>query len=624
MKRFIHIYLILSVVFIKGQSIDTSNSLKAFVKTTNSEIKNGKFSKTEKIPKLSEIRNNENLSNILEDQSINYIKNYGPGNLSSISSRGGNAQQTSVIYKDFILNNPLNGIVDFSSIPAVFFNSIDIIYGLPSSNWGNGGVAGGVLLDDVSIKDYNQYLEYGNTFGSFNQKTNYLKFGFKNKKTINSFKVYHQNSLNDYNFNNPNNELTKQKNAAIKNLSYMGETKLIINENNNLSLIYFGQNLDREIPPSLFEGHTNAKQIDDNHRLFFNYSHFGKKNKLSVKSAYYNEKNTYLDSGRSINSHNPIESYINQLEFKTIYDQNHNFTFNLTNSYSTSNGLNYEEKVKINRTALTGSYIFQNKGWNQLLNVRFIINERKITPLTFSYALNRTVNDKSIFLNFGKVFRLPSINDLYWNPGGNIELLPEQGYSSDLGLKWDIKTNNYQINFSTSIYSRWIDNWIQWQPNGNYWSAQNIKEVWSRGIETNTNLITEYKQITALFNLKTAYNMSTNRELFNENPSLLGKQLTYCPHYKAVFKASFAYKKLHLTYLHNYTGYRFTSSDNNYFLPAFHLGRLFLSSDFKVKNQTVKVFYKLNNLYNIDYQLIINRPMPLINQEIGLNIKINK
>ena len=85
MKRFIHIYFILSVIIVNGQSIDTINSLKVFVKSTNSEIKNGKFSKTEKITKLSEIRNNENIGEILEIQSINYIKNYGPGNLSSIS-----------------------------------------------------------------------------------------------------------------------------------------------------------------------------------------------------------------------------------------------------------------------------------------------------------------------------------------------------------------------------------------------------------------------------------------------------------------------------------------------------------------------------------------------------------
>ena len=624
MRRFIHIYFILSAITLNGQSIDTSNSLKAFVKTTNSAIKNGNFSKTEKILKLSEARNNENLGEVLQGQSINYIKNYGPGNLSSISSRGGNAQQTTVIYEDFILNNPLNGIVDFSTIPVVFFNSVDIIYGLPSSNWGNGGVAGAVILDNVETNNYNQYLEYGNTFGSFNQKTNYLKFGLKNKKTVNSFKIHHQNSLNNYPFINPNNETTKQENAAIKNISYMGETKFLINKKNNLSLIYFGQNLEREIPPSIYEGFTNAKQIDNNHRIFLNYSHFGNNNKLSLKSAYYNEKNTYLDSARSINSYNPCESYINQLEYKTIYEKNHNFTLNITNSNSNSNGLNYEEKVKINRTSLTGSYIFKNTKWNQLVNVRFLLNEQKITPLTFSYALSKKVNNKSVFINFGKVYRLPSINDLYWNPGGNSELSPEQGYSTDLGIKWNIKTSNYQINFSPNIYSRWIDNWIQWQPNGNHWSALNIKKVWSRGIETNTNLITEFSHIKALFNLKTSYNMSTNIELFNENPSSLGKQLTYCPHYKAVFKASFSFKKLHLTYLHNYTGYRFTSSDNSYFLPAFQLGRLFLSSDLKVKKQTVKIFYKLNNLYNVDYQLIINRPMPLINQEIGLNININK
>lgn len=624
MKKLICIYFIICSFAAKSQTFDSTKSLKAFVKTTNYIIKDGIFSKTDKLASEVGISTNENLGDILQDQSINYLKNYGPGNLSSISSRGGNAQQTSLIYKDFVLNNPLNGIVDFSSIPACFFNDINIIYGLPSSNWGNGGLAGAILLENNNQTIHKSEIEYGNTFGSFNQKTNYLKLSFKENRFTHSTKIFHKTATNNYPFKNQNLEIDRQINSAINHTAIMSESNLILNENNHLNVVYFGQKLNREIPPSLYEGLTNAFQKDINHRIFFSYTKLEEKFKMNLKSAFYDEKNTYIDSTRSIYGYNPCKSLINQIELKSIVPKAHNFSVNLTNSNAFSNGLNYNQKVSINRFSLTGTYVYKKRNWNQLLNIRVLADENFLTPLTFSYGLNKIVNNNSLYFNVGKVYRLPSINDLYWSPGGNQELLPEEGYSIDLGFKWKKDINKKTLFFSPSIYSRWINNWIQWQPSGNFWSAMNIKKVWSRGIETNTDFYSLIHNLKLHLNLKTSYNLSTNVEVLNDNQALINSQLMYCPHYKAVIKVSLSLKTLHLTYYHNYTGYRFTSSDNTSFLPAFHLGRISLSSEFKIKAQAFKIFYKLNNLYNSNYQLIINRPMPLINHEIGINLRLHK
>jgi iron complex outermembrane receptor protein len=623
MKRNLIILFTLLTYLSYSQINDSISSLKTFTKTTNKIIKNGKFSHTNHISEISQIRNNENIGNILQSQSTNYLKSYGPGNLSSISSRGGNAQQTSLIYKDFVLNNPLNGIVDFSSIPMVFFNSIDIIYGLPSSNWGNGGLASAVILENKNYAE-NKFIEYGNVFGSFGQKTNFLNLGVKNSKISSYIKIFHQKITNDFRFNDHESQLKRQTNASINHLAFMGETNIYFNNKNNLSIVYFGQNLDREIPPSNYEGFTNAKQEDDNHRLFLNYTHLKSNSKWSFKTAYYNEENNYIDSVRSIYGYNPATSIINQLDFKTLLKSNHNITVNLTNSNSFSNGKNFNSTIELNRTALTGSYIYKKKTWQQLLNFRILLNEGEITPLTYSYALNKTLNNASIFLNFGKVFRLPSINDLFWNPGGNDNLSPEQGYSSDIGFKWKTKLNNTFLSFSSSIYSRNIEDWIQWYPSGGYWSAMNIKKVWSRGIETSSSIKSQFRAIDFKLDFKTSYNLSTNIEIFNGDKSTINKQLIYSPFYKGVINASISFKNLNLSYLHNYTGYRFTTNDNNSYLPSFHIGKIYLSSDILIKNQFVKIFYKIHNIYNVDYQLIINRPMPLINHEIGINIKIKK
>ena len=60
----------------------------------------------------------------------------------------------------------------------------------------------------------------------------------------------------------------------------------------------------------------------------------------------------------------------------------------------------------------------------------------------------------------GKVYRFPTINDLYWNPGGNRNLNPENGYSADFGLLWTKNYPNTKLYFEPTIYSRWIEDWI--------------------------------------------------------------------------------------------------------------------------------------------------------------------
>lgn len=622
-KLFIlYFFNLVSIVGI-NQLNDTTSILEVFTKTTEKEIKNGRFSKTDSFKIISDARNNESLSTVLQNESINYVKSYGPGNLSSISSRGGNAQQTALVYNNFILNNPLNGIADLSAFPMVFFNSVDVIYGLPSSNWGNGGLSGAIILSDEYLLTNGFQVDFGSTIGSFKQRTNFFKMVLKSIKSETKLKIYHQNALNNHTFLDQNLDLKNQTNSRYKQIALMFENKIKFNKKNTLGVSYFGQKLDRQIPPTLYESYSNATQRDINHRVFLKYKHTGKKGMISFQSAYYNEDNFYEDSLKSIYGHNPSESFINQVEYKSLSSKN-NFSINLTNSNASSKSLNYEKKVAINRTALTTSYIVNKKGWKHLFNTRFLMDNGEVSPMTYSYGLSKIFKKINFFTNIGKVYRLPTINDLYWNPGGNINLKAENGFSSDFGFKIKINKSNYVLIFEPNVYSRWIDNWIQWQPNGAYWSPLNIKNVWSRGLETTSKANVKYKKYKLNFQLKTAYNLSTNTSSKNENSSIIDKQLIYTPHYKFVFKTVLSYKSISLTYLHDYTGYRFTSSDNNNFMPSFNIGRVFINYNFSIKNNETSIFYKANNIYNSNYQMILNRPMPLLNHEIGINISINK
>lgn len=607
-----------------SQIVDTSKHLQTFEKRTSNFLINKDFLKSNKKLPLTQERSNESIDQILEGETINYLKHYGPGTLSSISTRGGNAQQTSLIYNDFVLNNPLNGMVDFSTIPSVFFNSVSVLYGISSSNLANGALAGAVVLEDN--QDGRSFIESGSVQGSYQQNSNFLKINYNKRKLQTSINIFRKSALNNYSYLDLNDDKKTQENASLNHLALMSSTKISLGKS-EFKIIYFGQIIEREIPSGFLESPSSAFQNDINHRIFSSLKHRFLNSYVQFKSAYYDEKNTYTDSVRSIFGNNPCKTFINQIDFSKSINNFNILKINLTNSLASSNGNNYLGKAEINRTSITGSYKLNNPKYRlkHLITSSVLFDDKNLSPLTFSYSLKREFyNNFNLYFNAGKVYRFPTINDLFWSPGGNLDLLPEKGYTSDIGVIWNKNIHKVSLSFEPSLYSRWIDNWILWQPNGSFWSPMNVKKVWNRGIETSSKFHFKNKKIIYEFTLKTAYNMSTNINVYDANNNSLDKQLIYTPHYKLVFKSQINYKDFTLTYLHNYTGYRFTSRDNESFLPSFNLGRLFLSFRLKLKNNSAKIFYKINNLYNTNYQVVLNRPMPLINHEIGINFKINK
>ena len=161
--------------------------------------------------------------------------------MSSISTRGGNAQQTSLIYNDFVINNPLNGITDFSTIPSVFFESVNVLYGISSSNLANGALAGAVVLEDYQGKK--SFIEAGTVQGSFEQNSNYLKINYSKTKLETSMNLFRKSALNNYSYLDLNEDKKNQENASLEHLALMSSTSISLVKT-DFKVIYFGQMID--------------------------------------------------------------------------------------------------------------------------------------------------------------------------------------------------------------------------------------------------------------------------------------------------------------------------------------------------------------------------------------------
>ena len=220
-------------------------------------------------------------------------------------------------------------------------------------------------------------------------------------------------------------------------------------------------------------------------------------------------------------------------------------------------------------------------------------------------------------------YNYPTFNDLYWSPGGNLDLIPEKANMMEAGIKYEKTFNKVHIiTEQTAFFSR-VDNWIIWQPTfGTIWQPTNLKKVENKGWENTLNISYHKDKITFSAKVNYAYTISKNIELPENQSNALDKQLIYVPQNKFNLSGEITYKKSSVGYGWHYTGIRFISTDNNWYLPANYVSNLYFSQQISVKETDLNLRFQVLNLFNQTYQSIAWRPMPLRNYLLTLSIKL--
>ncbi len=75
-------------------------------------------------------------------------------------------------------------------------------------------------------------------------------------------------------------------------------------------------------------------------------------------------------------------------------------------------------------------------------------------------------------------YRFPTLNDLYFLPGGNPDLKSEHGFTYDVGLSFSVgKENVYALSGGINWFDSHIDDWIIWLPTTKgFFSPRNLKK----------------------------------------------------------------------------------------------------------------------------------------------------
>lgn len=574
----------------------------------DNQLKNSK--KFQKITTLNQqdlLKNTTNISDILRFQSPVYIKENGRGMVSSPSFRGTTAQQTAFVWNGININSKFLGQGDINNLNLLGYDQLEIKSGGGSVIYGSGAIGGSIHLNnELSFKKGFQsslFVE-GASFNTFNS---FLKTSFSDEKLSVKVSGNFVKSDNDYSVPEQN---YVNLNGQYDNRTFNLGAAYKINNQNTISWqtqLYDGI---QNYPTSEFG--TKTKYHSNTFRSLLGWNFNSKKINNSFKIAYLQDEFQYfehIDYPKS--SGGKGETYLAKNDFN--YKINSKIAFDIISEYHFDQGVGYQSGIKnVSRNAGSIAGLIR---WNPARPYNFEAGVKKdfiedlSSPILFSFSGKMQVNDwYSFVLNASKNFRYPSFNDLYWQPGGNLNLKPEISNQAELGNNF--KFQNFKFNLTP--YYIHLDNMIQWLPTSDgYWSPVNTNKVESYGLESQIDFDKKYGKNTLKLSAGYIFTHSKNLET--------DQFLMYVPKHKLFGTASYQYDFAEIFVQGTFNGLTYTTSNekrSSALEPYFVMNGGTNLTIFK----HYRLGFKVNNILDQIYESTAYFPLPKRNYSVNLLI----
>lgn len=574
----------------------------------------------------------KNLSEILINNSGLTLRTTSPGNLSTLSYRGNNSSQTVVLWNGFNINSSTTGQSDLSQIPSFF---IDEAKNEINGNNHYSSSAGVIELSNhFSGKKYLK-ADLIQEAGSFKYLSTAGSIYYGTNRFSTQVKLISTSSANNYNFQNysksyinPPTE-TRQEAAYLRN-GFLAEGTMVTGTHHYLEAkIYLikGKN-DIPQPVHIPVIENNENQSENHLKSLIKWSYENKKLKLAIMSGYSIDDLIYENAILKINSTITANNFNNrfvlnrQLTQRLTYDGIFDQSISLvnTNNYRDSkdrmimeltNGLKYESGKIFFKTGL--KLVMENKRIIPLPSFEVMAKPFKIKTLEFNASANKT-------------YRFPSMNDLYWYPGGNPELENETGWTTETGVAIiPISKKTIELKLKVTKYFTKIRNQIVWQPDSlsGLWKPVNLNEQISDGWEPTIEFDSRFGK--NHINWKTSVS-TVNAHLQGTNPAKLS--VTVFPAYIPAFEfhqiATYQYNQVSITLNSRFTGKRYTDLSNTTTLQPFWKHDLSFNYQFSAGIIKSTANLTFENITNSQYEYYAWYPMPGINFRIGLRFEFIK
>ncbi|WP_292008178.1 TonB-dependent receptor [Chryseobacterium sp.] len=554
-------------------------------------------------------KNSNNLSELLRFQSAVYIKENGRGAVSSPSFRGTTANHTAFVWNGININSIFLGQGDINNIPLFGYDQIDIKSGGGSVIYGSSAIGGSIHLNN----DLNFNRGFGTSlyseYASFDTYNNFAKLSFSNDKLSIKASGGHSISRNDYKVEEESNYINR--NGQYNNTTFNLGVSYKIAPHQTIS--WQSQFYDSaQHYPIFTENGNKTKYETQSTRSLISWDINTQKLSNSFKAAYTEDNFQYFGVYHAPKTSGGTgKNYILKNDFNYFILPKLNF--NLITEFQVNKGEGYESgisSISRNIGGLAGLIrYFASDDLRFEAGIKKDFVEDISSPVLFSFSGKwNTSKWYQLGINLSRNFRYPTFNELYWQPGGNLDLKSETSIQAD--MDHEFRLGKFRLNLSP--YYMNISDYISWIPTPyGYWAPFNTHKVESYGLESQLNFDQKINNHLFKLNIGYTYSKSINKET--------DKQMMYVPLHKVFGNIDYQYRFLRLYVQGMYNGLTYTTSDekrSDALDPYFVLNAGVYATI--LKNYTIG--FKVNNITDTIYKTVAYYPLPKRNYSISATI----
>ncbi len=563
------------------------------------------------------------------------FKSYGAdGQLNSIAIRGMSSGQTQILLDGIPLNNIQLSSFDLNQYALADFRDIQI-YRAGNLFFGGSGAIGGSVNFHLRQPDllFGYQLDYHNA--SFGNKSLRASLDLPIGTFTQKLQVNRSFGENNYSTNFEDKNIPLQ-NRDFDRLHIQYQNRYPVSTHFYLDSYFSNWSGERGAPKPFINVATELNNLarisEDNSLTKMRLSYKNANVRASIQGYAKNDWMEYTDESTILNNqilHSVHHAKEQGFQLRGQYLAGHQFLissgFASTRQHLNSTDAGIRERTR-NAFYLISDYeipISKNKintiHLSPALRIEITDNQKPVVLPAFGITGNLPLIQ--VHFSTNKNFRVPSMNDLYWVPGGNPDLDPENALNLETGFKHSYTHRNVIWMIQATVYHNLVENQIKWLQEGGYLQPQNISEIFSKGMELEARIGSISR--THAIGVQYTYGTSIKNKADFAGDATTGNQLPFLPreYWQANARTGFANVKAGLQFRYSSFSYNTIQNDSDDFTPSYYVTDLWLSYALEIMNQRMILNFSIKNIFDSQYEVIKGYPMPPRNIRLSLSIR---
>ena len=365
-----------------------------------------------------------------------------------------------------------------------------------------------------------------------------------------------------------------------------------------------------------------------NGKYAYDYLHYLSDPRLDVTTMYvdnhYRQQEIYASAAHLFTIYPWWRmSLSNDFQWNALRADLIDFVYPTRNTILTSAATSFD----FNRLMLQASLLYTHVDDNTRTKGANAGTKNKYTPSVIATWQPLTKLPLNVRAFYKKVFRMPTLNDLYYTFIGNKDLKPEYTTQYDVGITFSHTWNNHwlkSLDLQRDGYYNEVDDKIIAMPTSNQfrWTMINLGHVEIRGLDAAIRGEWGFGKVelSTLFN----YTYQKAQDFTDPTSEWYGGQIPYIPWHGGSIILNGRYQTWSCNYSFIYTGERYEAVANipeNYAQP-WYTHDFSLSKTFQWEKTGIRVTAEINNIFNQQYEVVQCYPMPGTSFKIKLNVML--